>query len=57
MLPLFLSINLLTIHLMSDRGLPAMLSAGACSDDIVRAGWLLQFHERPSLASNRFFNA
>ena len=36
----FLLINIITTHLLSDCGLPAVLGIDYCADDIARAGFL-----------------
>lgn len=46
----FLAVNLLSAHLSSDCGLPAVLGRDACADDISRAGWPLQFYEEGGFA-------
>lgn len=50
LLGLFLVLNLLAAHVMSDCGLPAVLGIDRCSDDIVRVGWPLPFFEQGGLA-------
>ena len=42
----FLLVNLLVAHFRSDCGLPAVLGASVCADDIRRAGWPLLFMEQ-----------
>jgi hypothetical protein len=42
---IFIAINLLSAHLASDCGLPAVLGRDACTDDIARAGWPFRFYE------------
>lgn len=53
----FLVLNLLAAHFMSDCGLPAAFGLLNCSDDIVRAGWPLQFYEQGGLAYRSAFDA
>ena len=50
----FIIINLLSAHLASDCGLPAVFERDSCADDIARAGWPFRFYERGGLtiASN-----
>lgn len=52
----FLAINLLAAHLMSDCWLPALLRLAACNDDIVRAGWPIEFYEEGGIAFHSFFS-
>lgn len=47
---LFMGINLLRAHLMSECGLPAVLHLDTCWDDIVRVGWTLKFYEESGFA-------
>jgi hypothetical protein len=42
---LFLGLNLVSAHLASDCGLPAVFGQDTCADDIARAGWPLNFYE------------
>ena len=42
----FVLINVLSAHLASDCGLPAVFERDSCADDIARAGWPFRFHER-----------
>jgi hypothetical protein len=53
---LFLLANLLAAHLHSDCGLPAILGASACADDIRRAGFPLIFLEEGGFAFRHHFN-
>ena len=52
----FALINLLSAHLASDCGLPAVFGRDACADDIVRAGWPLRFYEDGGFAYRHMFN-
>lgn len=52
-----IGINLLAAHLASDCGLLAVFGQDACADDIVRAGWPLQFYEEGGFAYRSEFNA
>ena len=52
----FVAINLLAAHFMSDCGLPAVLRIAGCSDDIVRIGWPLKFYEVGGFAFHRYFS-
>ena len=45
-LALFIMLNLLTAHFMSDCGLPAVFGVSRCADDVVRAGFPFPFYER-----------
>ena len=51
----FFILNLLAAHFMSDCGLPAVLGMAGCADDIVRAGFPLQFYEEGGFAYHRNF--
>lgn len=53
----FLVINAIAAHLSSDCGLLAVFGRDACADDIVRAGWPLQFHEAGGFAYHFNFSA
>jgi hypothetical protein len=53
---LFILVNLLAAHLLSDCGLPAVLAAGFCADDIARAGFPLVFFEQGGFAYRSIFN-
>ncbi len=47
---LCVGINLLTAHLMSECGLPAVFGVSARADDIVRGGFPFQFYEKGGFA-------
>lgn len=49
-------VNILAAHLLSDCGLPALLGADFCADDIVRAGFPLVFFEQGGFDSRNIFN-
>src|SRR5262245_30869314 len=53
---LFAIINLLSAHLASDCGLPAVFGRDACADDIARAGWPFRFYEEGGFAYRFEFN-
>ena len=53
----FILANALAAHLLSDCGLPAVLGAASCSDDIIRAGFPLVFFEEGGFAFHSNFNA
>ncbi len=53
---IFILVNLLAAHLLSDCGLPAVLGADSCADDIVRAGFPLIFLEQGGFAYRSIFN-
>lgn len=53
----FILANALAAHLFSDCGLPAVLGASSCSDDIIRAGFPLVFFEKGGFAFHSNFNA
>ncbi len=53
---LFLGINLLAAHLMSDCGLAAVIQMDRCADDIVRIGWPFKFYEQGGFAYRFEFN-
>jgi hypothetical protein len=53
---IFILVNLLVAHFMSDCGIAALVRLDACSDDIVRAGWPLNFYEDGGVASHSFFS-
>ena len=55
-LSIFILANILTAHLLSDCGLPAILGADPCADDIVRAGFPLIFFEAGGFAYRSIFN-
>jgi hypothetical protein len=48
--------NLLTAHLLSDCGLPALLGTDSCADDIARAGFPLIFFEEGGFNFRSIFN-
>jgi ABC-type antimicrobial peptide transport system permease subunit len=52
----FIAINLLSAHLASDCGLPAVFGRDPCADDIASAGWPLHFYEEGGLAYRLEFN-
>lgn len=54
---IFLAINLVAAHRLSDCGLPSVFGRNACADDITRAGWPLQFYEEGGFAYRREFNS
>jgi len=62
---IFIVINLLSAHLASDCGLPAVFGRDApwhhpprqvCADDIVHAGWPLRFYQEGGFAYHIEFN-
>jgi hypothetical protein len=53
---LFVGVNLLVAHVRSDCGLPALLGASGCADDIRRAGFPLQFWEEGGFAFRQVFS-
>ncbi|HXQ34589.1 MAG TPA: hypothetical protein VN843_11310 [Anaerolineales bacterium] len=53
---IFIAINLLSAHLASDCGLPAVFGRDPCADDIARAGWPLRFYEEGGFAYRLEFN-
>ncbi len=53
----FLGLNLLAAHSMSDCGLAALFQLDSCADDITRAGWPVKFYEAGGFAYHREFNA
>jgi hypothetical protein len=53
---IFILANILAAHLLSDCGLPALLGAGPCTDDIVRAGFPFIFFEEGGFAYRSIFN-
>lgn len=55
-LAVFVLINLLSAHLASDCGLPALFGRDPCADDIARAGWPLRFYEEGGLDYRRTFD-
>lgn len=56
-LALFLAINLLAAHLLSDCGLPSVFGADACSDDIARAGFPVVFYEKGGFIEHSLLDA
>ena len=52
---LFVAINLLAAHLLSDCGLPSVFGMDHCADDIARAGWPFQFFEEGGFAYHHYF--
>ena len=55
-LSIFILLNILAAHLLSDCGLPALLGLSACSDDISRAGFPFMFFEQGGLVYHVSFN-
>src|SRR5262245_2637376 len=55
-LAIFVTINLISAHLASNCGLPAVFGLDSCSDDIARAGWPFQFYEEGGFAYRHNFN-
>lgn len=53
---LFILINILAAHLLSDCGLPALFGLGACADDISRAGFPFVFFEQGGFDYRSEFN-
>ncbi|MBI5945149.1 MAG: hypothetical protein HY864_12330 [Chloroflexi bacterium] len=53
---IFTLANVLAAHLLSDCGLPAILGADSCADDIARAGFPLIFFEQGGFAYRSIFN-
>jgi hypothetical protein len=53
---LFIALNLLVAHVRSDCGLAAVLGRSGCADDIVRAGFPIQFVERGGLIGRDVFD-
>jgi len=53
---IFIIVNFLAAHLLSDCGLPAVLGADSCADDIARAGFPLVFFEQGGFAFRSIFN-
>lgn len=53
---IFILVNILAAHLLSDCGLPAVLGADSCADDIARAGFPLIFFEAGGFAFRSIFN-
>lgn len=55
-LSIFILLNILAAHLLSDCGLPALLGLSACADDISRAGFPFVFFEQGGFAYRSIFN-
>ena len=53
---IFILANIFAAHLLSDCGLPAILGADNCADDIARAGLPLIFFEEGGFAFRSIFN-
>jgi ABC-type antimicrobial peptide transport system permease subunit len=53
---LYIALNLLSAHLMSDCGLPAVFGISGCADDVVRAGFPFPFYERGGFDFRNIFN-
>lgn len=53
---LFICINVVAAHFMSDCGLPAVLGVAGCSDDTVRAGWPMKFYEQGGYDEHLMFS-
>ena len=53
---IFIAFNLISAHLSSDCGLPAVFGRDSCADDIARAGWPMRFYEEGGLAYRHNFN-
>ena len=53
---IFILANIFAAHLLSDCGLPAILGADSCADDIARAGFPLIFFEEGGFAYRSIFN-
>jgi hypothetical protein len=53
---LFIVINLLSAHLRSDCGLPAVLGMSGCADDIRRAGFPWVFWESGGFAFHEYWS-
>lgn len=53
---IFLLVNILAAHLLSDCGLPALLGTDFCADDIARAGFPLIFFEQGGFAYRNIFS-
>ncbi len=50
------AINLLSAHVRSDCGLPAVLGMSGCADDIRRAGFPWQFWESGGFAFRQYWS-
>lgn len=55
-LVIFVLLNLIAAHLLSDCGLFAVFGLDACADDIARAGWPWQFYETGGFAFRSNFS-
>jgi hypothetical protein len=53
---IFILVNLLAAHLLSDCGLPAVLGIDFCADDIARAGFPFVFFEQGGFVYRSIFN-
>ena len=53
---IFILVNVLAAHLLSDCGLPAILGTDSCADDIARAGFPLIFFEQGGFVYRSIFN-
>ena len=53
---IFILVNILAAHLLSDCGLPAVLGVDSCADDIARAGLPFIFFEEGGFAFRSIFN-
>lgn len=53
---IFIVVNALAAHLLSDCGLPAVLGVAYCSDAVARAGFPLVFFEQGGYAYRSGFN-
>ena len=52
---IFVLVNLVAAHLLSDCGLPAVFGMDYCADDIARAGFPLVFFEEGGFAFRSIF--
>jgi len=55
-LSIFILLNILAAHLLSDCGLPALFGLFACADDISRAGFPFIFFEQGGFTYHSEFN-
>ncbi len=53
---IFILVNMLAAHLLSDCGLPALLGTSSCADDIARAGFPFVFFEQGGFVFRSIFN-
>ncbi|MBL8050953.1 MAG: hypothetical protein JNM46_07000 [Anaerolineales bacterium] len=53
---IFILINLIAAHLLSDCGLPAVFGLDHCADDIARAGFPFIFFEEGGFDYRNIFN-